>query len=151
MEQPIIQFPGNPNMRKGAPSVNMAGRPLSSRNQISRAILKDLEAAWHVHGQRVLDTLAKEDPAKFAQLAVGILPKDVLVKVEAQNVPKGIEPHEWEVFRQVLDVIEAAAPGAERERTFAALESYLRSELAEEVLPAPIMPPCPVPLPIGKE
>jgi hypothetical protein len=36
----------------------------------------------------VLERLAKDDPAKLAQIAYGLLPRDIFVKVEDQRALK---------------------------------------------------------------
>src|SRR6516162_7397078 len=52
------------------------GRAKGTRNKISEAFLKDLHAEWERSGPDTLKILAKEDPASFAKLALGILPKE---------------------------------------------------------------------------
>jgi hypothetical protein len=48
--------------------------------------------------------LAKNDQAKYAQLAIGNLPRDVLVSVE-QRVPGGLSVEDWGLMLRVLDLI----------------------------------------------
>jgi len=52
------------------------GRAKGTRNKISEAFLKDLHAEWERSGPDTLKILAKEDPASFAKLALGTLPKE---------------------------------------------------------------------------
>jgi hypothetical protein len=52
------------------------GRKLGVRNKLSERFLKDLHDEWERSGSDCLKILAKEDPASFAKLAVGILPKE---------------------------------------------------------------------------
>jgi hypothetical protein len=52
------------------------GRKLGTRNKLSERFLKDLHDEWERSGSDCLKILAKEDPASFAKLAVGILPRE---------------------------------------------------------------------------
>lgn len=71
-------LPGNP----GSP-----GRPLGSRQKIAEALLSDLAESWKTHGKAVLDKLAKDDPGKYASIAYGLLPRDVMLTVEHEVSP----------------------------------------------------------------
>jgi hypothetical protein len=68
-------------------SGNPAGRPPGSRQKIAEALLKDLAEVWQVHGKSVLERLAKEDPGKFATIAYGLLPRDIMLTVEHEASP----------------------------------------------------------------
>ncbi len=59
-------------------SGNPAGRPLGSRHKIADAIIRDIAAEWERSGAEVLERMARDQPAKFAQLAAGLIPKDIL-------------------------------------------------------------------------
>ena len=65
-------------------SGNPAGRPLGARHKITEAIIQDISGAWQTQGPQVLNRLAVEDPATFAKLAVGPVPKDVLLSINAK-------------------------------------------------------------------
>jgi hypothetical protein len=84
----------------GSPS---PGRPVSSRQRISERLLADLAVVWEEHGKTVLERLAKDDPAKLATIAYGLLPRDVFVRVEDQRTPGNLES-----IRELLDILEAA-------------------------------------------
>jgi Family of unknown function (DUF5681) len=77
-------------------SGNPAGRPLGSRHKITEAIIQDISGAWQTHGPQVLDRLAVEDPATFAKLAVGLVPKDVLLSINTK-LPGGMDPDDWQL------------------------------------------------------
>jgi len=129
----LISTRGNPNMVKGAPSVNPRGRGLTNRQKIAESLIADLAATWEEHGAGVLKRLALEDPSKFATIAFGLLPRDVFVKVE-QAAPGNLTPEEWLQLRGVLDAIEAARLGdVPPSEIFAGIESYLRCEFAKPV------------------
>jgi hypothetical protein len=58
------------------------GRPPGSRQKIAEALLRDLAEVWAEKGRVVLERLADDDPGKFATIAYGVLPRDVLLRVE---------------------------------------------------------------------
>ena len=129
----LITTRGNPNMVKGAPSVNPRGRGLTNRQKIAESLIADLAATWEQHGAAVLQKLATEDPSKFATIAFGLLPRDVFVKVEAQ-APGNLTPEEWSQLRGVLDAIEQARLGdVAPAEIFEGITTYLRSEFAKPV------------------
>jgi hypothetical protein len=65
-----------PTRFKPGQVANPKGRPVSSRQRISEKLLADLADKWETHGAAVLEHLATNEPAKFAQIAYGLLPKD---------------------------------------------------------------------------
>ena len=65
---------------KGAASPNPAGRPMAARQKISEKLLQDLASVWEEHGVTVLQRLAVTDPGKLAQIAYGLLPRDVFIR-----------------------------------------------------------------------
>jgi hypothetical protein len=60
----------------------------------------------------VLQRLAVTDPGKLAQIAYGLLPRDVFISFE-QRTPGNLDPDEWAILRRVIDIIQANAKGAE--------------------------------------
>jgi hypothetical protein len=114
-------------------SGNPSGRPLAARQRISERLLSDLADVWEAHGKTVLARLAVDDPGKLAQIAYGLLPRDVFISVE-QRAPGNLEPSEWATLRRVLDIIQACAPeGAEPGQVFETIETALRAEYAKPV------------------
>jgi hypothetical protein len=75
---------------------------VSSRQRISEKLLLDLAKVWETHGETVLERLALTEPGKLAQIAYGLLPRDVFISVE-QRTPGNLEPSEWAALRRVLD------------------------------------------------
>jgi hypothetical protein len=67
---------------------------------------------WEEHGAGVLQRLAVTDPGKLAQIAYGLLPRDVFISVE-QRTPGNVDPDEWAILRRVIDLIQQNAQGAE--------------------------------------
>jgi hypothetical protein len=55
---------------KGGP-----GRERGSRHKLEEVFVADLVDAWKLHGKAALDTVATKEPAKFAQIAASVLPK----------------------------------------------------------------------------
>jgi hypothetical protein len=112
---------------------NAAGRGMTNRQRISEKLLADLATVWEAHGETVLERLALTDPGKLAQIAYGLLPRDVFISVE-QRPPGNLEPNEWATLRRVLDIIQACAPdGAEPAAVFETIETALRAEYAKPV------------------
>jgi hypothetical protein len=143
---------GNPNWKPGV-SGNPAGRPMQARQIIGEKMIRDIATLWEEGGTDVLRNLMADDPATFARLAFGLLPKEQIAKLEVSQAQSSVfTPDELTALHRVLDVAEAT--GAPRETFFAALDTFLRSELARpietlpelEVLPA-LPPPCPIALP----
>lgn len=127
---------GNPNWKKGV-SGNPRGRPVASRQKIAEGIISDLAELWEEGGAKVLRHLMTEDPATFAKLAFGILPREALVSV-SQSPPGGLAPDEWQTLRAVLDLIQAHAPtGVAPGEIFGFIEHALRAEFAKPVIAAP--------------
>jgi hypothetical protein len=81
---------------------NANGRPLAARQRISEKLLADLATIWEEQGESALRLLAINDPGKLAQIAYGLLPRDVFISVE-QRTPGNLEPSEWAALRRVLD------------------------------------------------
>ena len=115
---------------KGIPAPPGSGRPTSSRQKISEKLLADLAVVWEEHGKTVLERLAKDDPAKLATIAYGLLPRDVFVRVEDQRTPGNLEPEAWAALRRVLDIIQAANIEGDPQAIFERIESALRADTA---------------------
>jgi hypothetical protein len=62
---------------KGQEKTPGSGRKVGVRNKLSEKFLKDLHSEWERSGEAALKILAKEDPASFAKLALGVLPKEL--------------------------------------------------------------------------
>jgi hypothetical protein len=76
--------PGNGNLKPWKPgqSGNPKGRPKGSRDKINEAFIRDMVAAWEIHGRAAIEKVAKADPTNFVKIAASLLPKDVNVKGE---------------------------------------------------------------------
>ena len=83
----------NGHLWKPGQSGNPAGRPLGARARISEKLLADLVTVWETRGQAVLESLVTEDPGKLAQIAYGLLPRDVFISVEQR--PPGSNTRIW--------------------------------------------------------
>ena len=57
----------------------------------------------------MLERLAMTDPKAFAQIAYGLLPRDVALTVE-QRAPGGLDPADWGLLVQLLDAVKAVLP-----------------------------------------
>jgi hypothetical protein len=61
---------------------NRAGHPKGSRRkQLAREFIEAMQNTWEEHGQQVLETVIKEDPATFMRAMVAIMPKELDVIV----------------------------------------------------------------------
>lgn len=92
-------------------SGNPQGRPLGSRHKIAEAIIRDIAAEWERSGAKVLERMARDEPAKFAQLAAGLIPREALLTV-AQRLPGNLEGEDWELMLSVCAAIKQALPEA---------------------------------------
>ena len=73
------------------------------------------------HGAAQLGTAR----AKLAQIAYGLLPRDVFISVE-QRAPGNLDPDEWAILRRVIDLIQQNAGGAELEPALETIETATR-------------------------
>jgi hypothetical protein len=94
-------------------SGNPQGRPLGSRHRIAEAIIRDIAAEWERSGAEVLERMARDEPAKFAQLAAGLIPKDILLSV-TQRTPGNLDPDDWQIALAVFGAIKDALPDANK-------------------------------------
>lgn len=115
---------------KPGQSGNPNGRPIGARARISEKLLADLAGVWEEHGASVLQRLAVTEPAKLAQIAYGLLPRDVFISVE-QRTPGNLDPDEWTILRRVIDLIQANANGAELGPVLETIENALRADQAK--------------------
>jgi hypothetical protein len=116
------------------PRGNRDGRKLGSRNRFSKALIEDLTAAWERDGANALLLVAKREPARFLQLAFGVLPRDVLINVVEQRRPGGLDADDWALLTRVLDLIKAHAPaGSTPGEVFEVIETALRAHFAKEI------------------
>jgi len=104
---------------------------VSSRQKISEKLLADL-VVWEEHGVSVLQRLAATDPGKLAQIAYGLLPRDVFISVE-QRTPGNLDPDEWAILRRVIDLIKVNANGAELGPVLETIENALRADQAKMI------------------
>jgi hypothetical protein len=93
-------------------SGNPAGRPVGARQRISEQLLADLRDGLGGARRQRPATPGCTDPGKLAQIAYGLLPRDVFISVE-QRTPGNLDPDEWAILRRVIDLIQQNAKGAE--------------------------------------
>jgi hypothetical protein len=111
---------------------NAAGRGMTNRQKISERLLADLAVVWETHGASVLERLAVTDPGKLAQIAYGLLPRDVFISVE-QRTPGNLDPDEWALLRRVIDLIQANAKGADLGPVLETIETALLADQAKMI------------------
>jgi hypothetical protein len=105
---------------------------MAARQKISEKLLQDLAVVWEEHGAGVLQRLAVTDPGKLAQIAYGLLPRDVFISVE-QRTPGNLDPDEWAILRRVIDLIQVNAKGAELGPVPETIENALRADHAKMI------------------
>ena len=126
LKQQVKQRPAH--LWKPGQSGNPKGRPISARHKITEALLADIAEVWAAHGKTVLERLAQDEPAKLAQIAYGLLPKDIFVRVEDSTALAGDDRR---VLLGLLDVIKSAgAEAGSPELVFQWIAEDLRARLA---------------------
>jgi hypothetical protein len=106
---------------------------LASRQRISERLLMDLAVVWEEHGRTVLERLARDEPAKLAQIAYGLLPRDVFVRVEDST--SGIAGEDRRMLLDLLNVVkDASAEAGSPELVFQWIAEDLRARLAGKVI-----------------
>jgi hypothetical protein len=95
---------------KPGQSGNPVGRPTGARTRFTDAFVGDVAAAWEKHGAATLEQMAVTEPAKFADLASRLVPRDVAVKIEA--TPQGLGTEDWRLFREIAVAIKETLPEA---------------------------------------
>ena len=69
---------------------------------------------------------------QVAQIAYGLLPRDVFISVE-QRTPGNLDPDEWAILRRVIDLIQENAKGAELGPVLETIENALRADQAKMI------------------
>lgn len=114
---------------------NAAGRGMTNRQRISEKLLADLATVWEAHGESVLERLALTDPGKLATIAYGLLPRDLMISVEAKT-PGNLDPDEWRVLVDLVRLIKASSPSSAQalpSDLAPALEDAVRAHFARPV------------------
>jgi hypothetical protein len=111
-------------------SGNPAGRPVGARQRISEALLADLAEVWADHGKDVLIKLAVSDPGKLAQIAYGLLPRDIFLHVQQTDAPHA---NELARLRDILNVIEQVCPDGSPDEILNGIEQDLRARFATPI------------------
>jgi hypothetical protein len=55
------------------------GRKPGSRDKLGEKLLSDLADVWETHGKDALIACAEQEPGRFAQICVGLLPKETQI------------------------------------------------------------------------
>ncbi len=85
--------------------------------------LSDISAAWQKHGPDVLDRMAVDEPGRFAELCVKLVPKDVQVSLQA-NVA-ALDPADMPVLIELLKAAKQALPDIGERKPGEAMELML--------------------------
>jgi hypothetical protein len=92
-------------------SGNAAGRPIGIRNRFSEAYVSDIAAVWSEKGAGILDKMAADEPARFAELCGRLIPRDLQVTLSAR-LPGNLDPEDWQIALAVFQVVKDALPDA---------------------------------------
>ena len=85
---------------------NPSGRPPSSRTRIADKLIADIYDVWKRRGAEVLERLADEEPATLAQIAFGLVPREVFLQVEASDADS-MTPEELSDMLAVIRMMRA--------------------------------------------
>lgn len=96
-------------------SGNPAGRPKGSKNKLTEDFLRDICEVWDAHGKEALYSVAQNEPAKFVQVAAGLIPKDVKV----ETVRKAAELSDDELAAIIAAGSSDGAPSPAKPKRFA--------------------------------
>jgi hypothetical protein len=94
---PKPQRNGKGQFLKG--SEGLGGRKPGSRVKLEEIFVADMVEAWRIHGKSALERTAEKEPAKFAQIAASVLPK------QTQNTR--IHKLELMTDRELAELLEA--------------------------------------------
>lgn len=116
-------------------SANPAGRGMTNRQRIAEKLIADISEVWETHGKSVLLKLARDDPAKLASIAYGLLPKDIFIAVQ-QTAPGSLDPDEWRLMVDLVRLIKASAPDGSQalpSEIVPVIEHAIRGHLAKPI------------------
>lgn len=76
--------PPPPQLKPWKPgqSGNPAGRPVSSRNKLAEAFIKDVYEVWATQGREAVEKVVAERPHEFLKVVAGLLPREIKIKDE---------------------------------------------------------------------
>jgi Family of unknown function (DUF5681) len=96
---------------KPGQSGNLNGRPLGTRNKLSETFVRDVSATWEKQGAAILEKMATDEPARFAELCGRLIPRDVSVTLQTR-LPGGLEADDWQIALDCFGAIRQALPDA---------------------------------------
>ena len=77
------------------------GRPIGSRQKLAEQFIKDAYELWKLEGPAALLQMRREDNSKFVQVMAGLIPRDLVLTVEADESPfAGLSPEEKRAVAQ---------------------------------------------------
>ena len=92
-------------------SGNPAGRPISSRQKLGEAFLKDLLADWKQHGKEAIVKMRKKDAVAYCRVIASVLPRE-LVFTETSEIDE-MTAEEMSGLLQIIRQMKARTIDAE--------------------------------------
>ena len=92
-------------------SGNPAGRPISSRQKLGEAFLKDLLADWKQNGKDAIVKMRKKDAVAYCRVIASVLPRE-LVFTETSEID-AMTPEEMSGLLQIIRQMKARTIDAE--------------------------------------
>jgi hypothetical protein len=85
-------------------SGNPHGRPVGAKNLLSADMYRDFAREWHEHGPAIIAAVRQKDPVAFLQIATRLIPKEVVMQLEAQPPRELEEPELDELIERLRDL-----------------------------------------------
>lgn len=77
----------SPETRFGASNKgNPGGKPIGARNALNAKFLRDLSAAFDLHGKSAIEKCALEDPTAFVRVLAALQPKELEITNKMDDI-----------------------------------------------------------------
>jgi hypothetical protein len=116
-------------------SGNPSGRPLGIRNKFSESFVSDVAAVWQDRGRTILEKMAQDEPARFAELCGRLIPKDVSLTI-SERLPGGLDADDWQLTMEILQATRQALPDASERKPGEVLSFVLEAIRAHNAIEA---------------
>jgi hypothetical protein len=83
-EYKVRQGVGKP-FTKGDPRINRRGRPMGSRDKMSKALVDAFLADWMEHGTEAIEKCREKDISTYVRVAFAMMPREIKQEVEVKD------------------------------------------------------------------